>query len=71
MTILTNIGSLNVVLALAGRVNAIVTTDAIASDIHMVKVCWQPACRRVAVLAIIAAGNVRQCLAGRNPTIMA
>lgn len=71
VAILANIGSLNVVLILARRVDPVVATDAVTRNIHVVEVCWQPARCRVTVLTVVTAGDVCQGLAGRDDAIMA
>lgn len=58
VAILANIRRLYMKRALAGRVRAVVTTHAVVHNIGMVKISWHPGDRRVAVIAVIAAGYV-------------
>jgi len=70
VTILADIRCLDVILALACRVDTVVAADAVARDIDMVEIRRQPACRRVAILAVVAAGNVGCILPGRDHAIV-
>ncbi len=55
---------------LASRVRAIVTTHAVVHDIDMVEVRGHPGHGRMAVIAIVAAGNMRRVFAnGRNAIV--
>ncbi len=55
---------------LAGRINAIVAIHAIAGDIQVVKIRWQPGDRGVAVIASITAGDMCGVLAGRCDAVV-
>jgi len=71
MAVLANVRRVHVCRVLAGRFGAVMATKTIAADIDMVKVCWQPAERAVAVVASGAAGDMGWVLAGRNDAIVA
>ena len=58
VTVFTNIGYLHVCGIFAGCERAVVTADAIAGIGRVVKCRRQPASRRVAVVASIAAGDM-------------
>lgn len=58
VAVLANICRLYVVSRLAGRITAIVATGAAAGDTGMVESCRRPRARAVAVVAIVAAGNM-------------
>ena len=64
MAIFADIRCLNVILVLAGRVDAVVTAYAVAGDIDVVKIRRQPARGRVAIFAVVAARYVRRVLPG-------
>ena len=55
----------------AGRVYAVVTVMAVAGDIHMIEVGGKPCNRRVAVVAIVAAGNMRRMFSSRDRAVVA
>ena len=71
VTILTNVGCLYVCRTLAGGFNSVVAARTIIDDTEVIEVCWPPADRRVAVVAGIAAGNMRRMLARRDDAVMA
>ena len=56
---------------LAGRIRAVVAADAISRDVHVVEVRRYPGDCRVAVIAVLAARNVRRVLAGGDRAVMA
>lgn len=56
---------------LAGRIGAVVTASAIARDIDVVEIGRRPGHGRVAVVAGIAAGDMRWVLAGRDAAVVA
>lgn len=58
MAVFANVSRLDMSRVLAGRFNAIVTTDAIAGDADMVEIGRQPTSGCVAVVTVIAAGDV-------------
>jgi len=57
--------------ALARRLDAVVTAEAIASDIDVIEIGGQPAIGRVTIITVVAACNVRRVLAGRCDAIVA
>lgn len=71
MTVFANIGCLYVRLVLASRLRSVVTTNAVAGDVDVVKVGWGPARRQMAVTAVIAAGDMVRVFARRNRSIVA
>lgn len=70
VAVLANIASLDMCRILARRVGAIVAARAIAGDVDVIEVRGQPACCRVAVVAVGAAGYVRRMFADRYNAIM-
>ena len=70
MAVLADIGRRDVGRALAGCLGAIVAADAVARNIRMIEVSWNPGHGRVAVIAIIAARDVSRVLAGRRVAVM-
>jgi hypothetical protein len=62
VAVLADIARRYMVDILADRVSAIVTADAITSDIVVIKVCRQPGQGRMAIVAIIATRYVRRVL---------
>ena len=71
MAVLADIGCLYVRQILAGCLCAIVTTDAVTSDVQVIEVRWQPANGAVTVIAGIAAGDMCWMLADRSDAIVA
>ena len=71
VAVLTYVGCLYMRKILSCGANAVMATDAVASDTHVVEVCRPPADCRVAIFAIIATGYMRWVLAGRSGTVMA
>lgn len=71
MAVLADVCRLRMGRVFTRRVGAIVATEAITRDIYMVEIRGQPADGAVAIVAIVAAGNVVGTLAFRNPTIVA
>lgn len=70
VTILTDVARLHMRQVFAGSIQAVVAACAIARNIQMVECRRSPGDRRVAVVAGIAAGEVRRVLAGCNHAIM-
>ncbi len=71
MAVLTDIGRLDMRGVFADSFGAVVAIEAAASDVDVVEVRWQPANRRVAVVAVIVAGNVRRVLASCRDAVVA
>ena len=71
VAVLADIAGLHVVRVLACRFYAMVTVDAGAADIDVIKIRRQPVCCRVAIVARVSAGDVCRVLAGRRNTIVA
>jgi len=70
MTIFTNRGCLNMCDVLASRIGTVMAVHTIAGDGRMVKIGWRPANGRVAVVAVIATGEVRRMFASRCDPIV-
>ena len=70
VAILANVGRLDMRRALASRIRAVMATGAVVHNIDMVKIGRQPGDRRVAVVTIIAAGDMCRVLAGGRDTVM-
>jgi hypothetical protein len=71
VAIFADVGRLRVCRVFAGCVRAVMAVDAIACDGCMVEECRQPTGRRMAVVAGIAAGDMRRSLADRSDAVMA
>ncbi len=71
MAVLTDIGRLNVCLILASCVRAVVAAEAVASNIHVIEIRWQPANRAVTVIAIVAACDMTLVFAAGGNTVVA
>ena len=71
MAIFANCRGLNMRSVLAGRLCAVVTADAIACDIDVIKVRRSPGHSRVAIVTGISAGDVRRILTGCDIAIVA
>jgi hypothetical protein len=70
MAIFADICGLYVGRVLARRVGAIVTAGAIARDVHMIEIRWQPADGGMTIITIIAAVDVRRIFARRGYAVM-
>ena len=66
VAVLAHIRRRNMRVALANGLHAIVTTDAISCDVHVVEIGGQPTGGRMTIVAGIAARNVRRVLASRR-----
>ena len=71
VAIFANVRRLNVRQVLANRVHAVMAINAIASDVQMIEICRQPAHGAVAVIAVVAAGYMRQVFAEGNDAVVA
>ncbi len=71
MAVLANRRGLNMRSILTSRIATVVTTDAVARDIDVVKVRRSPGHSRVAIVAGISAADMRWRLAGRDIAIVA
>ncbi len=71
VTVLTNIGRLDVGRVLADCIGPVVAAKAVASDRAVVEVCRNPAVGRVALIAGIAATYVWRILSGGNRAVVA
>ena len=71
VTIFADVGRLRVQWTLASRVCSVVAAYTVVDDVRVVEVGWQPRDGGVAVVAIVAAGNMRRMLANRYYTVMA
>jgi len=56
--------------SLANGIGAVVATHAVVHDVDVVEVGWQPGNCRMAVVAIIAAGDMGWVFAGRYDAVM-
>ena len=56
---------------LAGGVGAIVATDTVSRNVHVVEVGRQPGNRCMTVLTIVAAGNMRRMFSNRSNAVVA
>lgn len=56
---------------LACGLSAVVATDAVVRDVHVIEVGRYPGKRCMAVIAVVATRNVRRVLAGRRIAVMA
>jgi len=70
MAIFADIGRLRVQRTLAGRVCSVMAADTVVNDIRVVEICRQPGDGSVAVIAIIAAGDMRRVFADGYHTVM-
>jgi len=70
MAILADVGRQNVILIFTGRVCTVVTANAIAGDIRMIEIRRHPRHGRVAIIAVVSAGNMRWVLACRDGAVM-
>ncbi len=70
MAVLADVGGLNVGGVLARRLGAVMAAGAVATNIDVIEVRWQPADGRMAVIAVIATGYVVYALAGCRNAIV-
>jgi len=70
MTVFADIAGLYVRLSFARGIGTVVAADTISSDVDMVKVRWQPARRRMAVLAVVTTVDMTLVLAGRDDAVV-
>lgn len=71
MAILADIGCLDVGRSLTDGISAVVAAETVIHDVDVVEVGGQPRDCRVAVIAVIATGDMRRVLAGRYVAIVA
>jgi len=71
VAVLANIRRINMRRMLARSLRAIVTADAVVGDVRVVEVGRDPGIGRVAVVAVVAAGNVSGVLACRGVAVVA
>lgn len=71
VAVLADVAGLYVCRSLARRLDAVVAARAVARDVDVVEVGRQPGDRRMAVVAIVAAGNVGRVLASGRDTVVA
>ena len=71
MAVLTEIAGRYMIDIFTDRVRAIVTTEAVTRESRVINVRRNPAGGRVAVIAVVAARNVRRVFARRNRAVMA
>lgn len=70
MAVLAYISGLNMRRILAGCIGTVMAARAIAGDIHVIKICRQPAGRGVAVLAIVATVDMCRMFASRSYAVV-
>lgn len=71
MAIFADNAGKNVVRILARRIGTVVAARAVACDVDVVKVRRQPACCRMAVAAVVAAGDMRWGFSCCDDTVVA
>jgi len=71
VAVLTDIGCLGMCCVLTRCIRAVVATEAIAGDIHVIEVGRYPADCRMAVVAIVTAGDMCRVFAGGNRAVVA
>ena len=59
-----------VLCALAGCISTVMAAHAVAGDVRMVEIRRQPGDRRMTVIAVIAARNMRRVFAGCDDTVV-
>ena len=70
MAILTDIGGLYVAQILTGRVDTVVTTCAVSSDIHVIEICRSPGIGRMTIVTGLAACEMGWVLARGSDTVV-
>ena len=70
MAVLTDISGKDMVRVLTYRLHTVMAADAVANDIHVIKVRGQPTIAGVAIVAGVATGNVAGILAGRRGAVL-
>jgi len=70
VAVLANIAGLYVCRGLADGLRAVVAAHTIASDVDVIEVRRQPGDRRMAVVAVVAAGYMGRVFAGRCDAVM-
>ena len=70
MAVLADIGRLNMCEVFARSVGAVMAAGAIARDIHVVEIGWQPGNGRMTVIAIGATGDMCRILSARYCAVM-
>lgn len=71
VAVFADVAGLYMGLRLARRVGTVVAAEAISRDVDVIEIRRQPACCRMAVVAVVAAGNVCRVFAGRGEAIVA
>jgi len=71
VTVFANIARLYMCRVLAERVGAVMTAEAIIGDVDVIEIRRHPANRRVAIITVIAAGDMRRVFPGRDRTVVA
>ncbi len=71
VAVLADIGCLHMRRAFASGVGAVMTAEAIVHYIQMVEIRGQPGDRRMTIVTVIAAGDMRGVFAGRRDAVMA
>ena len=71
VTVFTHNRRLNVCQAFTGCIRAVMAANAVASDVYVIEIGRQPANCAVAVIAIVAAGDMCRVLARGNGAIVA
>ena len=71
VTIFANICGLDMCGVFANRIVAVVAAKAIVDYVRVIKTCWNPAGRRMAVVTSVAAANVGRMFARSGRAIVA
>ena len=71
MAVLANVSRQDMCRVLTRSLRPVVTADAVVGDIGEVECCGRPGDRRVAVIAVVAAGKVGRVLAFGGVAVMA
>ena len=71
VAVLADIGRQNVGRAFAGRISAVLATEAIAGDIGMIEIGWRPGDGRMSVVTVVSARDMAGILPGRRHAIVA
>ena len=71
VAVLTNVGGINVSRMLAGGIGAVMAADAVSGDVGVIEVGRYPGVGRMAIITVVATGDVRRILALGRVAIVA
>lgn len=71
VAVFAEIAGQNVSLVFADRVYSVMAAGAVIAKASMIKSSRHPSIRRMTIIAIVAAGNMRRVLACRNRSVVA